>query len=112
MCFLDKDLLPFRASVVAVASLQTCLNRLANSSEYVENFSLDSEKTLKSIEHRVWTVISEENNSERTNKSEIGIKLEQFKQQVEIVSQRLNFHFNNERALVHKTLTMNQTEFI
>ena len=57
ICLLDKDLLPFRTSVLAVACLETVLDRLNLSDTLVPNFSADSSKTRESIKSRVYQVI-------------------------------------------------------
>ena len=62
MCLLDKDLLPFRTSVLAVACLETVLDRLSLSQNFVPNFIVDSAKTIESIKSRVYQVIEAQNN--------------------------------------------------
>ena len=57
ICLLDKDLLPFRTSVLAVACLETVLDRLNLSDTFVPNFPVDSSKTRESIKSRVYQVI-------------------------------------------------------
>ena len=46
MCLLDQDFLQFRTSVLAVACLETVLDRLSLSQTFVPNFTVDSEKTI------------------------------------------------------------------
>ena len=110
MCLIDKDLLPFRTSVLAVASLETCLDRLAQASTGLPNFTTDAQRTTMSIENRVYEVISAENKD--TDGADIGIILKQFKTQVNMVKERLNAHFNNRRDPLHKLLMMYQPDII
>ena len=73
----------------------------------IQNLTTDSDKTIKSIECRVYDLISAENDD--IHGAGIGITLAQFKQQISIVKEKLNRCLDNRRANIHSILMMNKS---